>query len=191
MAKILSDNKILLEGVRLAFPHLREVSPKTNKYGCALIFAKDSEEAKVLNEMVARVAKDKFGSRAEKVLAALRRTDKYPVKDGDTKADYAGYAGNAFCNANSATQPTLIMPNRVRMNEKEIQEYLYAGAVVNAIVGVFGYDSSKGGADGVGIGLQGIQFVTHGDRFSGGGAAKEDDFPELELAENDDVSAFM
>lgn len=33
MAKMLSDGKLILTNVRLAFPHLNEVSQKTNKYG--------------------------------------------------------------------------------------------------------------------------------------------------------------
>lgn len=190
MAKILSDGKLILTNVRLAFPHLNEVSQKTNKYGAAFIFNKDSDNAKVLEETVLRVAKDKFGARAEKVVAAMKRTDKFPVKDGNNKADYAGYANNLYCNANSNVQPTLVMPDRRPMSEKEVAEYLYAGAVVNVVIGVFAYDSSKGGADGVGIGLQGVQFVTHGERFGGGAKAKDDDFPELELAEEDNINAF-
>lgn len=190
MAKILADNKIILTNVRLAFPHLNEVSPKTGKYGAALIFDKGSDSAKVLEETVLRVAKDKFGARADKVVAAMKRTDKFPVKDGNNKADYAGYAGNLFCNVNTNVQPTMVMPDRRPMSEKEVAEYLYAGAVVNAVLGVFAYDSSKGGADGVGLGLQGIQFVTHGERFGGGAKAKDEDFPELELAEEDNVDTF-
>ena len=182
MAKMLSDGKLILTNVRLAFPHLNEVSQKTNKYGAAFIFERDSDNAKLLEETVLRVAKEKFGARADKVIAAMKRTD--------NKADYAGYAGNLFCNANSNVQPTLVMPDRRPMSEKEIAEYLYAGAVVNVVVGVFAYDSSKGGADGVGIGLQGVQFVTHGERFGGGAKAKDEDFPELELAEEDNVDTF-
>lgn len=189
MAKILGDNKIFLEKVRLAFPHLDTVSPKTGKYGCALIFGKDSEEAKLLEETILKVAKEGFGSRADKVLAGMKRTDKYPLKDGDTKADYAGYAGMAFCNANSNVAPTCITRDRRVMNEQEIKEFMYAGAVVNAIVALYKYDSSKGGGDGVGVGLQGVQFVENAERFSGGGKAKAEEFPELPPLEEDETAA--
>lgn len=180
MAKIIGDGtRVYLQRVRLAFPHFLDISPKTKKYGCALIFPVDSDEAKALDKVARQIAKDKFGARAEKVIAHMKRVDRYPVKDGNTKEDLAGYAGNAYCNANCPTPPTMLLPDRTEMNEKQVKEYLYSGAVVNAIVALYGYDSSKGGIDGVGMALQGIQFVEEGEHFSGGSKAKADEFEEL------------
>jgi hypothetical protein len=185
MAKKLSDGSILLENVTLSFPHILE--PNTSlegakpKYGCALLMDKDSQEAEAIETSIAAVAKEAFGAKGEKVVAGMKAKGKFPLKDGDLKEELAGYAGRLFINANSGIVIPCYKRDRTKMNEQEIREMMYAGATVHAIVSFYKY-SHKTGGDGVGIGLKGLQFVKGGDRLSGGGVAKAEDFPELEAA---------
>lgn len=185
MAKKLSDGSILLENVTLSFPHILE--PNTSlegakpKYGCALLMDKDSQEAKAIETSIVATAKEAFGAKGEKVVAGMKAKGKFPLKAGDLKEELAGYAGRLFINTNSGIVIPCYKRDRTKMNEQEIREMMYAGATVHAIVSFYKY-SHKTGGDGVGIGLKGLQFVKDGDRLSGGGVAKAEDFPELEAA---------
>lgn len=187
MAKLTKDGKLLIENVLLSFPHLTEKSDRTGKFGAAFLIEKDSENAKAISAQIEKCAREGFGTRAEKVLAAMKRTDKFPLKDGDNKEEMAGYAGRLFINANSNVQPKCFGPSCKELSEKEMAELLYAGARVNAIIAFFKYSHSTGG-EGVGVGLQGVQFVEHSDRFGGGATAKAEDFPVL--AENTEETGF-
>lgn len=184
MAKVFSDGKrILLENVVLAFPHL-VTPPPEGKFSCALIFDKNSSEAKVLDEVAKQVAKEGFGDKADKVIKGMAKSGRYPVKDGDDKDEYDGYAGKAYTNAYSQVKPSAFHRNREEMTDSERQEYLYSGAVVNAVVSLYKYSNKNG--DGVGVGLMGIQFVKEGERLAGGGKAKADDFDDLPVQEEGD-----
>lgn len=188
MAKKLKDGSVLLENVTLSFPHILE--PNTSlegakpKYGCALLMDADSQEAKAIEVSILATAKDAFGAKGEKVVANMKAKGKYPLKDGNLKEELAGYAGRLYINANSGIViPCYGRDPKVKLNEQEIREMMYAGATVNAVVSFYKY-SHKTGGDGVGIGLKGLQFVKDGDRLSGGGVAKSEDFPVIEEAED-------
>lgn len=185
MAKKLSDGSVLLEGVTLSFPHILEPNTSLDgakpKYGCALLMDKDSQEAKAIDASIVATAKEAFGAKGDKVVAGMKAKGKFPLKDGNLKEELAGYAGRLFINANSGIVIPCYNRDRSKMNEQEIRELMYAGATVNAIVSFYKY-SHKTGGDGVGIGLKGLQFVKDGDRLSGGGVAKGEDFPEIEAA---------
>lgn len=187
MAKKLKDGSILLENVTLSFPHILE--PNTSlegakpKYGCALLMDAGSQEEAAINAMIVETAKESFGAKGEKVVAGMKAKGKYPLKDGNLKEELAGYAGRLYINANSGVVvPCYGRDPRVKLNEQEIREMMYAGATVNAVVSFYKY-SHKTGGDGVGIGLKGLQFVKDGDRLSGGGVAKSEDFPMIEESE--------
>lgn len=185
MAKKLNDGSVLLEGVTLSFPHILE--PNTSlegakpKFGCALLMDPASQEAKAICATVDATARAEFGAKGERVIAGMKAKGKYPLKDGNLKDNLAGYAGCMFINANSGVKIPCYTPDRRKMNDEEIRDMMYAGAVVNAIVVFYKY-SHKTGGDGVGIGLKGLQFVKDGDRLSSGGVAKGEDFPELAAA---------
>ena len=98
------------------------------------------------------------------------------LQDGDLKAQYAGYPGNLFFNARSATRPTVVDRNKAQLTEADGKPY--AGAYVNALIELWAQDNQFGKR--INASLRGVQFVRDGDAFGGGAApASEEDFPDL------------
>ena len=174
-----SANSVLIKGARLAFPALEEPSEKTGKYGCVFIIEKDNEAVGLINAVCERVLKENDPKNAEAIMKRIKQVDKYPLHDGESKANYAGYAGNYFVNASCATKPRLFDGKREPVVESEaIREKFYPGAVINGIIEVFYFNNKYG--RGLGVGLKGLQFVRDADRFGGGAQASADEFPIVE-----------
>lgn len=174
--------QITLKNVRLAFPALWEAKsigtdPKAKpKFGAALLFAEGSEAYKALEAAQTAVAKEKWGGKVETVMKGLRATpDKLVLKNGDTKAEYEGYEGNYFCNANNAVRPTVVDRDRSPLAEADGKPY--AGCYVNAIIDVWAQDNQFGKR--INASLKGVQFFKDGDAFTGGGVADEGDFEDI------------
>ena len=174
--------QVTLKNVRLAFPALWEAKtvgndPKAKpRFGAAFLFAEGSEAYKTLEAAQTAVAKEKWGAKADTMMKSLRTTpDKLALKNGDSKAEYEGYEGNWFCNANNAQRPTVVDRDRSPLAEADGKPY--AGCYVNAIIDVWAQDNQFGKR--INASLKGVQFARDGDAFSGGGVANEDDFEDM------------
>ena len=174
---------LMIRNARLAFPNLLEPSSFTEKYGCVLLFEPTNPAAKEIEKIVTQVATDKFRDKAASVIKSTKASNRYPLHDGDEKADYAGYEGMKFINANSRSKIRCYNPNRTAMTEEEMREKMYSGAVVNALVSIYAFANSYG--KGFGVEVRGLQFVKDADRFSGGSPASGEDFPEIEEQDGD------
>lgn len=173
--------QVTLNNVRLAFPALWEAKvigsdPKAKpKFGAAFLFAPDSEAHKALKKAESECAKEKWGAKADAVLKSAAAAGKAFIKDGDSKAEYDGYEGNMFINANNAQRPTVVDRDRSQLTESDGKPY--AGCYVNVILDVWAQDNSWGKR--VNASLKGVQFLKDGDAFAGGGVAGEDDFEDM------------
>ncbi|MFI9652817.1 ssDNA-binding protein [Guyparkeria halopsychrophila] len=182
--------KVMLKNARLAFSQNLFKPGKMNEddtpaYSASLILdpENNAEDIKKVEEALAAAAKEKWGAKADAMLTKLRSADKLALHDGDTKADYDGFAGNLFVSARSKTRPTVVDRDRSPLTEADGRPY--AGCYVNAQVEIWPMDNGFGKR--INAQLRGVQFVADGEAFAGGGVAAADEFDELEPETADDL----
>lgn len=189
--------RIVLKDVRLAFPDIWKPgdalpgSTSGPKFGAQLIFAPDSEAAKIAQAALLSAATEKWGQQAQAVLQELgkdkkflRRGDSNLAKDGTVRQ---GFAGMLYAAAKNKVQPAIIARNFVngqpvfltehgqgmqnnRVIEGQSFKVPYGGCYVNATIDVYPHDK-VGQGKGVFASLIGLQFLRDGDAFAGGGAS--------------------
>lgn len=180
-------SKITLKNVRLSFPGLFKAEAfkpgDDPKFKATFLIPKDSALHKEVDAAILEVLKAKVGAKAEAILKQIRNNpNKFCFQDGDTKS-YDGYEGMMALSAKNGTRPLVIDRDKTPLTESDGRPY--AGCYVNGIAELFVYDNS---GYGVSASLSGVQFVKDGDAFSGGRAASEDEFDELEEgADADDL----
>lgn len=176
---------VKLKNVRLAFPQLFEARTVNGEgepaYSAAFIFTKDSAEYKTMEKSVIDVAKEKWGDKAAIVMKDLKAKDKTALHDGDLKADYDGYSGNAFVSARSKKRPLVLDRDKTVLTSADGRPY--GGCYVNANVDIWAMDNQFGKR--VCATLVGVQFSKDGEAFSGSSPATPDDFEEVEFDDSD------
>ena len=193
MSKINNPARITVQG-RAAFLRIdkpeRYQGTGEPRYSASIIIdpSTPSHEA-VKKAMLAAAAKQWGAEKAAKAVEGLTKSAKVAYVDGDTKADFAGFAGNFAIQAHAKanTPPALVKTvngKNVRL-DRESQTDIYAGCYVNAIVEFWAQDNQYGKR--INAQLAGLQFVRHGDPFSGGRAAEDDDFEIIEGDDDDGV----
>jgi hypothetical protein len=169
------------------------------KYGVTMLFdakARKTPQYKALHDLAVAAAKEKFG---DKLKADPKGANglgwfhglRYPIRDGAEKAELDGYEGMTFAPATSKMQPGIVDSNLNRIISED--EY-YSGCFSRATVTAYGYD--KAGNKGVAFGLQNLQKLGDGDRFSGRVAAEDDfdsvdDFVDGEASEGGGKESFL
>lgn len=153
------------------------------KYGLTMLFdevARKSASYKALQDLACHAAKEKFGDKIVPdgngwfKFKVGQRIFRNPLRDGAEKAEMDGYEGMTFASATSKMQPGLVDQHLQRIIS---EEDFYSGCYARATITAYGYD--KAGNAGVAFGLQNIQKLADGERFSGRSAA-EDDFDSVE-----------
>ncbi len=145
--KLKDDGAILTPEFRVSFPNVFEKSQLSGKYGCGLMFPKDSTEMKVLEAAIEAEILEKWGKKKPKSLAT-------PILDGD-ESDRAEREGFWYINAKAGKyQPPLID----RQKEEIIDpEDFYAGCWARAVITLYTYDRKDVGKAGVSVGLRSLQ----------------------------------
>lgn len=169
--------RLMLKGVRLAFPSLFEPSAYGEgepSYQATLIMEPDAAQA--VESAMASVAREKWGAKGEAQLKALKAAGKVCLRDGDEKPDYDGFEGKMFVAARSKTRPTVVDGQRNPLTERDGR--LYAGCYVNASIEIWAQDNAYGKR--INCTLRGVQFVRDGDAFGGGRPAAAEEFDEVE-----------
>ncbi len=187
MSEPKQDNKriIKLRKVRIAFPQLFEkksVNGGAEAYSAAFLFPRDHEAKQIVSDAIRLAAKEKWGAKADQVLAQLKAQNRLCLYDGNTKAELDGYEGNLFVNANNKTQPKV----RDRDGKTELDASdgkIYSGCYVNCSLEIWAMENKHGKR--VNASLRAVVFNGDGDAFAGGGAISEDEFDDL--AEQGDV----
>lgn len=167
--------KIMLSGVRLAFPALF----KTDKFGtfsATGIFPKDHPAFKLVQDTIKAVATEKWGAKAPEILKALAAKDNVCLHNGDTKAEYEGYEGNFYVSARNEVRPKVLARDRSPLVPEDGKPY--SGCYVNMLIELWAQDNKDYGRR-VNASLLGVQFDKDGDAFSGGSVASENDFDDL------------
>lgn len=152
-------------------------------FSATAIIPKDHPVIKELKAAEEAVAKEKWGGKADAILKAIRAADKGVVHDGDLKAQYDGFEGNAFVSMRSEKRPNVY--NRDMSQLTEADGVVYSGCYAHVMIEVWAQDNSYGKR--INAQLTGVMFARDGDSFGGGATpAKPDDFADLS-AEGEDL----
>lgn len=177
-----------LNNVRLSFPTLFE--PKEFKagdgkprYSITVLIPKGSEQDKAIQAAIIAAAKESYGDKAAKQLAAMKgQSNKFCYLDGDL-SDRDGYEGmmELRCHRRAADgAPKVFDRDRSLLSANAGRPY--GGCYVNALVSVY---AQKGENPGIRGSFSGVQFVKDGDAFATGKVASADDFEDV--AEDDPI----
>ena len=173
--------KVILQNVRLAFPHLFEAKAvnegEDKAFSASFIFDKKHSANKTVNDAVEAVALDKWEKESDKVLKTLRASDKVCLRSGDTKPDYDGFPGNMFISARNKARPLVLDRDKSQLSAADGRPY--GGCYVNATVDVWAQSNKYGKR--INATLTGVQFLKDGDAFIGATPASVDDFEDLSL----------
>lgn len=177
------SNIVKLNNVRLAFPNLfepRAAQPgQTPKFSAAFLFAPEHPAVQEIKATMTRVAKERWGEKAETIYGQIKAGNKLCLHDGAEKSQYAGYEGNLFVNASNELKPPVVDQRRQPLTIADGKPY--AGCYVNAIIDIWAQDNQHGKR--INASLMGVQFYADGERLAGGGVASEQDFDEIPEAE--------
>lgn len=174
--------------VRGAFLQLFEAKQVNGQgkpaYSGAFIIDPDNDQALIdfVTAKCEEVARAKWGEKAGPIITSLKLNNNLAIHNGDTKAEYDGYAGNFFINSRSETRPLVIDRDRSPLTAADGR--VYSGCYVIAQVELWAQDNSFGKK--VNAELKGVQFIRDGDAFGGGtGPASADDFGDLSVGSSD------
>ena len=171
--------------VRLAFAqHLFEAGTVGGEgkpaFSVTALLGPDHPQLAELEAAEEAVAKEKWGAKAPAILKAIRAAGKGVIKDGDLKAQYAGFEGNKFVSMRSEARPNVY--NRDGSQLTEADGVVYSGCYAHVMLEVWAQDNSYGKR--VNAQITGVMFSRDGDSFGGGATpAQPDDFADLSAAD--------
>jgi hypothetical protein len=178
-AKKAADHILMLNDVRIAFPQLWTPSQVQGEgkaaFSGSFLMPPEHPAIALVRAGITKVAQEKWGDKASEILKALIAGDKVCLHNGDTKAQYDGYAGNMFVSSRSPTRPLIIAQDRTPLVEADGKPY--SGSYVNAQISLWAQDNKFGKR--VNAQLRGVQFLRDGEAFGGGGVAAPDEFDEV------------
>lgn len=156
------------------------------KYGLAMLFPKGEDFALIKGEVL-RVAKEKWGEKAEDVLRKQQNSDKRIFKDAGEKSDVPGFEeGCVYLQAGNKNKPGLVGKKAGldgSLIEITDEDAVWSGDYFVASIRPFAWEHPVGGK-GVSLSLQHIQLVKKGERLGGGRSRPSDDF---EASDDDDT----
>ena len=151
-------------------------------FSMTAILPKDHPQIKELHAAEVAVAKEKWGAKADANLKAIRAAGKGVVKDGDSKAEYSGFEGNAFVSMRAEKRPNVYDRDGSQLTEAD--GVVYSGCYGHVMLEVWAQDNQYGKR--INAQITGAMFAADGDSFGGGAApAKPDDFADLSAADED------
>jgi hypothetical protein len=174
--------------VRLAFAqHLFEAGTVGGEgkpaFSVTAILGKDHPVHAELAAAEEAVAKAKWEGKAPAILKAIRAAGKGVVKDGDLKAQYAGFEGNDYVSTRSEKRPNVYDRDGSQLTEAD--GVVYSGCYAHVMIEVWAQDNQYGKR--INAQLTGAMFSRDGDSFGGGATpATADDFADLSAAAEED-----
>lgn len=181
----------MIKNVRLSFPELFE--PKAfeeggrKRFSAAFLVQPGSDQAKLIESEIERVAREKWPKEYAKRIAQYRAagSGKFCFYDGNSK-DYDGYEGMLVLAAHRPeAQGRPLVIDGLKQPLQPADGKPYAGCYVNALVDFWAQDDGK--YQGIRCTLAGVQFYRDGDAFSGAKVATPDDFETVGEATADDL----
>ena len=173
------ETRIITPTFRLSYPHLfeRHYNELANReqYDIVMLFdKKDKAGLKPMYDLMAQVAKFRFGANTKGL--------KNPLKDGDTATNQAGelikdknpsYEGMFVLSSWSKNQPGVVSnKNQIILDHDEV----YGGCYCKAQLNCYAYETA--GNRGISFGLLHVQKIKDGDPF-GSRTKPEDAFAPI------------
>jgi len=171
--------------IRLAFAqHLFEAGTVGGEgkpaFSVTAIVPRDHPVLKELAEAEEAAAKAKWEGKAAANLKAIRAAGKGVVKDGDLKANYAGFEGNNYVSMRSDKRPNVYHRDGSQLTEAD--GVVYSGCYAHVMLEVWAQDNQYGKR--INAQVTGVAFSRDGDSFGGGATpASADDFADLSAAD--------
>ena len=172
--------------VRLSYAHLAEPNedPNGNRtYNCQLIFDKNDKTTARIQDAIKRLkTEDDVISLFNKKFKDLKE----PLRDGDEdEADFVTaqpevYNGKYFISAKSGCKPKCYY-----MDDFEIEEELYSGCYVQAVVNIYAFNF-KNQSKGFGVGLRAVRKIKDGQQL-GGDTVSAADFDDDDFGDDENV----
>lgn len=181
--------KVKIADARLAFAqHLFTAGTVGGEgkpaYSLTAILPPDHPAIAELEAAEEAVAEAKWDKKAKANLQAIRNAGKGVVKDGDLKANYAGFEGNKYVSTRSDKRPNVYGKDGSQLSEDD--GVIYSGCYGHVIVEVWAQDNQYGKR--INAQITGVMFTRDGDSFGGGATpATADDFADLSAAEDDSM----
>ena len=123
-----------------------------------------------LSKAILAAATEKFGPKANAVLAKLKAQNRLILHDGAEKGGKPGYDGNFYFNAANAMRP--LLRSKAGSQVEAGDGVFYPGCYVDAVFDVWGFPQRES----INITVLAVTFNRDGERVSGGLSASEDDF---------------
>lgn len=184
--------KVRIENVRMAFPAIfkaEAIGDGEPAFGARFIVPQNHPAVKLLDAAIVETARDKWGTKADQILAKLRKDgaicfvkEEYQNSDGEV---YAGFENAYHLQTRSQVKPLVIDRDKTPLTERDGRPY--SGCYVVAMVEVWAQENSFG--RGVRAQLKGVQFYKDGEAFAGGTPASEGDFDDLSEGVEEDEDA--
>lgn len=166
--------EVILKNVRLSFFHGFKPAPvKTNSDGttrggnfqASFLMERGTPDGdrniKKIQKAAALVKEDKWGKKQPKL-----KPNQVCLRNGDLE-DYEGYEGCNFVSTNRRVEdgPPQIVGRDREAVEPGDKQAPYSGCYVNAVVRVWAQDNDHGKR--INASLEAVQFLRHGEAFSG------------------------
>jgi hypothetical protein len=188
--------QVVLEDVRASYLHIwkAQASVKDGKLKFSANFLIDPTEAsgkkniKKCDAAVKAVAKEEWGDKFEKVIAAIA-TDRMNFRPGETFTNdegdvYAGYEDMMV--AKGANERKFPIVDRDKTPTTEADGVIYSGAYVDAVLRFYTVSGKDKGGNGVFASLEAIRFRRKGDAFGAAPVDVDDVFDDLPEEEEED-----
>ncbi len=154
-------------------------------FSVTAIIPKDHPVHAELEAAEEAAAKMKWEAKGPANLKAIRAAGKAVIKDGDLKANYAGFEGNDFVSMRSEKRPNVYDNDGSQLTEADGK--VYSGCYAHVILEVWAQDNQYGKR--LNAQVTGVAFSRDGDSFGGGATpATADDFADLSAAGDDLLS---
>lgn len=174
--KVQVNGNLKLKGVRFAFANVytptKYKETDEAKYNVIILLPKDHPQIAEINKTIAAIEAEL----AAKVWKNGKKPKDFesPLRDGDEKEDYAGFAGNVYLSAKSKSKPQVIDKAAKAITEESGE--FYSGCIGSVTVNLYPY--SDGG--GIAVGLNNILKTADGERFAGKRDAAADFADDIE-----------
>jgi hypothetical protein len=182
------DIIVRMDNVRIAFPAVfvaEQVGGKGKPaFSATFLMTPEHPAIVLIKEGIKKAAVDKWGDEAAAILQQLVAGDRVCLRNGNTKANYEGFAGNMFVSARGYTKPLVINADKSPLIETDGKPY--SGCYVNGQISIWAQQNQYGKR--INAQLGGVQFLADGESFGGGHVADVSEFDTVAEGGADDAA---
>jgi hypothetical protein len=170
---------VKITNVRLAFPDLFEPDAKYGRFGACFPIEPGSANAQALSAAITQVAKEKWGAKADGILAQIKSKNDLGYQESAKRNSeggvYDGFEGKFTLNTSTKTRPAVINTDTTPLTAADGKPY--GGCYVDASIDLWAQDNSFGKK--INATLRWVQFRKDGAAFSGTAPVSQDEFESI------------